>query len=123
MGDIQLNDRPPVIAQVTVGGQVIFSAAMAAAGQPARPEAQEWDGPIFLPPNGSRCELFYARLAGPTGVYPFAATDTLTIHPRPGDDALRGLVESGFTAHEWRIRAAAVHARSRTFPRPLTADR
>jgi hypothetical protein len=102
---------------MSVGGQVVFMAAMTPA-EPVRREAQAWEGRIFLPPNRSRRELFYAHLAGPTEVYPFAAADTLLISPRPDDDALRCLLDSGFTAKEWRSRAAAVHARSRTYPRP-----
>lgn len=118
---IRLSEQPPVV-EVSLGGDTVYAASMAAAG-PARREAQEWEGPIFLPPRGSRRELFYARLAGPTDVYPCDAADTLTIRPRPGDDALRCLVESGFIGVEWRVRAAAVHARSRTYRRPPTADR
>ena len=85
------------------------------AASPPLHEAQEWQGRIYLPPRGPRRELFYARLAGPTDVYPFGAADTLTIRPRPGDDVLGCLVESGFAGREWRVRAEAVHARSRTY--------
>ena len=118
LAEIRLSEPPAVAVEVSVGGQVIYHAAMAAAAEPTRHEAQSWEGRIFLPPRGSRRELFYAHLAGPTDVTPFTAADTLTICPHSGDDALRSLFESGFTGHEWRIRAAAVHARSRTYPRP-----
>jgi hypothetical protein len=127
LAGIHLNEQTPVAASVTMAGQIILTMSMAAATEPPRHEAQAWEGRIFLPPNGQRRELFYARLAGPTDVYPFTPADTLTI--RPGGDALRCLVESNFAAEEWRIRAAAVHARSRTYDRrttddgPQTADR
>jgi hypothetical protein len=114
LAGIRLSERPPVTVEVSVGEQVVFMAAMTPA-EPVRREAQAWEGRIFLPPNGSRRELFYAHLAGPTDVTPFTAADTLTI--RPHDAVLRCLLDSGFTGHEWRTRAAAVHARSRTYPR------
>jgi len=113
--NIRLNEPPAVAVEVGLGGHVAYAASMAAAG-PARHEAQAWEGAIHLPPHGARRELFYARLAGPTTVTPFTAPDTLTIHPR-GDDVLRQLVESGFAGQEWRVRTAAVHARSRTYRR------
>lgn len=115
LAEIRLSERPPVTIEMSVGGQVVFMAAMTPA-EPVRREAQAWEGRIFLPPNGARRELFYAHLAGPTEVYPFTAADTLAI--RPHDAVLRCLLDSGFTGHEWRTRAAAVHARSRTYPRP-----
>ena len=118
---IRLNEPPAVGVEVGMGGHVAYAATMAAA-EPLRHEAQAWEGAIYLPPNGPRRERFYARLAGPTDIYPFTTADTLTIQPH-GDDVLRQLVESGFAGQEWRVRAAAVHARSRTYRRPLTADR
>ena len=112
--EIRLNETPPAGFTVSVAGQVVCGATMAATAPP-RHEPQEWQGRIYLPPRGSRRELFYARLAGPTDVYLFGAADSLTIQPRPGDDVLGCLVESGFAGLEWRVRAAAVHARSRTY--------
>ena len=112
--EIRLNETPPAGFTVSVAGQVVCGATMAAA-TPPRHEPQEWQGRIYLPPRGARRELFYARLAGPTDVYAFGAADTLTIQPRPGDDVLGCVVESGFAGLEWRVRAAAVHARSRTY--------
>ena len=117
LADIRLSEPPAVAAAVTVAGQVVYRAERRAApSEPLRREAQTWEGRIFLPPHGARRELFYARLAGPTDVYPYDPADTLTIRPQ-GDDVLYCLVESGFAGHEWRVRAAAVHARSRTHPR------
>ena len=105
--NIRLNEQPPAGFTVSVAGQVVGAATLAAA-TPPRHEAQAWQGRIYLPPRGAHRELFYARLAGPTDVYPFGAADTLTIQPRPGDDVLGCLVESGFAGQEWRVRAAAV---------------
>jgi hypothetical protein len=117
LAGIRLSQSPAVGAAVTVAGQVVYRAEKRAApAEPLRREAQEWQGRIYLPPNGARRELFYARLAGPTEVYPFDAADTLTIQPR-GDGVWQWLVESGFGGQEWRVRAAAVHARSRTIRR------
>ena len=115
---IRLSEQPPAGFEVSVAGHVVCAATMSATAAPLRHESQEWEGRIFLPPLGERRELFYARLAGATDIYPFDAADALTIHPRPGDDVLRCLVESGFAGQEWRVRAAAVHARSRTYARP-----
>lgn len=112
--NIRLNEQPPAGFTISTAGQVVCAATLIAA-TPPRHEAQEWQGRIYLPPRGPRRELFYARLAGPTDVYPFGAADTLTIRPRPGDDVLGCLVESGFAGREWRVRAEAVHARSRTY--------
>ena len=117
LADIRLSEQPPVAATVNLAGQVVLSMAMAAATAPSRHEAQAWEGRIYLPPNGAQRELFYAHLAGPTDIYPFTAADTLTLRPRPGDGVLGALVESGFAGVEWRVRAAAVHARSRTYRR------
>ena len=115
LANIQLNEQPPARFEVSDAGQVVCTATMTGATEPPRHEAQEWQGRIYLPPRGSRRELFYARLAGPTDVYAFGAADSLTIRPRPGDEVLGCLVESGFAGREWRVRAAAVHARSRTY--------
>ena len=119
LADIRLSQPPTIAAAVTVAGQVVYTAEKRPApAEPLRREAQAWEGRIYLPPHGARRELFYARLAGPTDVYPFNPADTLTIRPQ-GDDVLHWLVESGFVGHEWRVRAAAVHARSRTYPRSM----
>lgn len=112
--EIGLNETPPAGFTLTVADHVVCAATMAAA-PPLRHESHDWQGRIYLPPRRSRRELFYARLAGPTDIYPFTAADTLTIRPRPGDDVLGCLVESGFAGREWRVRAEAVHARSRTY--------
>ena len=113
--DIQLNEPPSAGFAVSNAGQIVCAATMAWPTEPSRHEAQEWQGRIYLPPRGSRRELFYARLAGPTDLFPFGVRDSLTIQPRPGDDVLGCLVQSGFAGREWRARAAAVHERSRTY--------
>ena len=78
-----------------------------------------WEGPIFLPGGAARRgygNLFVARLAGPTDIYPFApGVDVLKLAPAGGPPALRWLAESGFVAREWHVRGQANHARSKTF--------
>lgn len=86
---------------------------------PAWSGEETWAGGILLPRRLSRTakaeECFTARLSGPTKIYPFAPTDTLTISPTPRAPILQWLCDSGFTGAEWRVRADAVHAKSETY--------
>jgi len=111
---IQVTERPPVTMAVSRGEVGLFAASLAEGTPRANVEAQEWEGPIFLP--GGKA-VFYARLAGATDVYPFTTADTVSIRPDENDEALRQLVECGFVGREWRVRATATHARTRTHRR------
>ena len=112
--DIRVVEQPPVSIAAADSGTTRFAAALAPETPRAGHEAQDWEGAIYLP-GGEK--VFYARLAGPTEVYPFTAADTLTIQPGADDAALRQLVDSGFSGREWRVRAAATHSRSKTYRR------
>jgi len=112
--DIRLAAGAPVTVDVRVGGAPVYAAAMATGLGAVRSEDQDWEGRIYLPRRGGERRLFYARLAGPTGVYPFTTADTLAIRPGPDDAALRELAVSGFGGQEWRVRTAATHSRSKT---------
>ena len=109
---LRVREQPPVSISASRGGAMHFTASLAPETPRAGHEAQDWEGAIYLP-GGEK--LFYARLAGPTDVYPFTAADTLAIRPGPDDAALRELVASGFSGREWRVRPAATHSRSKTY--------
>jgi hypothetical protein len=81
---------------------------------------ETWEGPIYLPARAGKGELFYARLAGRTEVYPWSESgDVLTLNPSLGDIPVAALADSGFCPHQWRIRRHASHARSKTYSRTL----
>jgi len=90
-------------------------------GKPqSRPQRADelWQGAIFLPRDATSKQpgnFFYASLGGATDAYPFSPSlDTFELKPQP-DTPLRWLSDSNFTGKEWRIRANATHARSKTF--------
>jgi hypothetical protein len=76
-----------------------------------------WEGPIYLPSVGGKPpELFYAKLSGPTDVYPFLVeADLCELNPTAHHPAIRALVDSRFVPREWSIRRGATHARTKTF--------
>src|SRR5262249_44615883 len=89
-------------------------------GPPVRQQDALWEGPIFLPGGAAKKgwgNLFVARLAGPTDVYPFVpGADVLRLAPAEGGPGgVRGLGEAGFAGREWHVRGRANHARSKTF--------
>jgi hypothetical protein len=79
-----------------------------------------WEGPIFLPGGRTApgAKWFYARIGGPTRVYPYLPDrDQLTIRPEHAPAALSWLLESGFAGRQWAIRDSAAHAKSKTYSR------
>jgi hypothetical protein len=114
-GAVSVTDRLPVAIEVSVDQTVMFNARMAAAVPCLRREEEWFEGPVYLP-GGQR--LFYARLGGPTETYPFAPDlDFIEVHPQPRFEVFQRLSASNFTPIEWRIRHAATHAKSKTYPR------
>jgi hypothetical protein len=78
----------------------------------------DWTGAIFLPParQSSQRKFFHAKLSGPIQVAPFAATSAeFKLQPSSQQPAIEMLVDSHFAPIEWRVRANATHARSKTF--------
>ena len=111
----------PVSLRVGPGGGEVFRAERGAGGEPGREETDAWEGPIFLPTRpGRRPErVFFARLRGDARVYPFRKDrDALSIRPSRRATDLHALVDSDFVACEWVVRAAAIHARSKTYRMP-----
>lgn len=108
-------------ASVTLSGASgpALRAAMGGATTCVRSETSIWEGAIYLPERGAASQRsrrrFFARLGGPTEIYPSTPSDTLEIRPTERDTALRQLVDSHFMIKEWRVGRDATHARSRTY--------
>lgn len=124
-GDVRVSAELPAAVRLAGRGGAVFRAEMAAhapATAPARSGQDGWEGPVFLParrrakaPEG---RLFFARLRGHTQTYPFdLGVDSLTIRPGKDGAALQALLESRFVPREWIVRAAAAHAKSKTYER------
>jgi len=115
---IELGERAPGHMRVAPGQTTALAARMGP-GATGEQRAEVFAGPIYLPGDGrGRGEMFTARLEGTATIIPFdPARDTLTIDPA-GGPVFSHLVASGFRGQEWRLRGAAIHARSRTAARP-----
>jgi hypothetical protein len=109
----------PASISLTTRAGVSVRAAMAASATPLWSRDDTWEGSIFLPTppvRRARCRWFRARLGGLTLAYAFnPAADTLTLNPAGGAGVPQLLIDSQFTPEEWRLRAHATHARSRTY--------
>lgn len=114
LAGLALEVRVPARMAVSANGYELFSARMGSQRSPARNEDNLFEGSIYLP--GGR-DVFYAHLSGAADVYLFDEADTLFFRPDSAGDIFAQLVDSGFTGGEWRLRAGAVHARSKTFKR------
>lgn len=100
--------------------QARFSAANRNPAEPLRTSAECFEGPIFLPPQGSRDEMsprfFRARIAGQTTIWTNdAIRDMVEFAPDGASEVFDSLRASGFAIREWHLRPAANHARSKTF--------
>lgn len=83
---------------------------------PSRTGPDGWEGAVYLPESRGRRGVCFAQVKGRTRVYPFVRTeDVLTITPSADAEALRALLDSQFSAQEWRVRADATHGKSKTF--------
>jgi hypothetical protein len=124
-GRILVDTCLPGSISLCEGPEAAFHAAMARDGpvpcrEPLRVGVDGWEGPTFLPCDGhsprASSKWFFAKVGGQTRVYPFlSAGDQVTIGPGRSQDALRRVIESGFSGREWSIRVDARHARTRTF--------
>lgn len=122
-GAIAVHEQPPAAIRLTLGGDLVFGAAMSGARDPKGRSDELWEGAIYLPRrlarNRAAGERFFARMGGQTEVYPYLPeSDRCDIRPRPDDAVLGWLGDSRFSPGEWRLRRGARHARSRTFARP-----
>jgi hypothetical protein len=118
-GTTRVQAEVPAAVELTVGGRVVYRAAMQASGgasqrAPAQSGPGGWSGPIYLP---GRERLFFATISGHTETYPFGANDTLLLQPSPESQVLQALVDSHFQPCEWSLRGDASHAKSKTYRR------
>ncbi len=110
--------------QLADGGRLLIGAVLSPAAPRLAGDPGLWDCALFLP--GGR-EFFRARLSGAYSTYAFETGQPGQNRPgqsrfdlsgiRP-DDAVYPLIESGFVPRRWSLRHGAVHARSKTVPRP-----
>jgi hypothetical protein len=108
--DVRHNRRP------------LFRAQMPQLREPSARGDEKWAGPVFLPPLATRQKaggpLFFVAFSGEQAAYPFVpSTDSIEITPSSDHPVFQWLCDSNFTATEWRIRANATHARSKTYRR------
>jgi hypothetical protein len=114
-GAVTLRNQLPAAIGVQVDRVVALQAQMSQARPCLRGAEEMWEGPIYLP---RQQKLFFARLGGFTETYAFLPdADSIMIQPSKRFAVFQWLCESGFTPHEWRIRHAATHAKSKTYPR------
>ena len=116
---LDVDEQLPARMGVARGGRDLFVARMGSGRPPARREDAVFDGPIYLPGG---MKVFFARLSGAAGIFPFEAVDTVTLTPDSTESIFRRLVESGFAGEEWRVRSGAVHARTKTYNRVNRKD-
>ncbi|MEX0676503.1 MAG: hypothetical protein WD063_05475 [Pirellulales bacterium] len=121
---IRVETRLPAAFEVSLAEGVILRAEMSADStsatrKPTRLQEESWEGPIFLPssPRQQDPKVFFARLAGHTHAYPFAARDTITLKPTSRAPIVEWLAESEFSPQEWAIRETATHARTKSVGR------
>lgn len=120
---VQVEHLLPASLTLSVGAAPILKASMKGARPLLRNTDELWEGTIFLPRDTNQANVpgrhFYARLGGRTETYPFLShTDSFELAPAAQDKVVQWLSASNFRAQEWRLRADATHARSRTYTRP-----
>jgi hypothetical protein len=81
------------------------------------------EGPIFLPRARAHDQTprkyFMASLGGNTQTFAFVpGSDVFELDPAESGDTFSQLRDSGFTAHAWRVRQSATHAKSRALLDP-----
>lgn len=99
-----------------------IEARMQGHGESAARVTETWEGTIHLPRDPTRPKrpgrIYHARLEGTHDVYPYReGADALTLHAGSPPAAL--LRASGFRPREWRVGAAGIHARSKSYERPI----
>jgi hypothetical protein len=120
--DVQLRTELPLSISAAPTGQSPLMATMGPGPRnPIRSGEEGFTGPLFLPPRrtGVDAERFFvAEISGLTQVFAFdPARDTLALSPVNAPEAFRWLAESGIQGHEWHIRTAGRHAKSKTYRR------
>lgn len=118
--ECQVSVQSPLLVRVRAKSGFVFRAEMSPLARAAMREGEEsWEAPVFLPPGGAahNSRLFFGRLSGHTVVYPFSSGDSVSLDGSSGGGVLRPLVDSGFSAKEWVVRADAEHGKSKTYRR------
>jgi len=118
--ECQVSVQRPLSARVTATGGFVFRAEMSPLARAASRAVDEtWEGPVFLPPRSAAdgIRLFFGRLSGHTTAYPFLSGDSVSLDGSTAGGVLRPLVDSGFSAMEWLVRADATHGKSKTYRR------
>lgn len=110
---VEVSERMPARFAVKHGKETVCEGKMIGDRSPARTEVEHFEGPVHLPGG----KYFTARISGITGFYPFEAGDMFSVKASAHEKVFQQLLESHFTAGEWRIRGDAVHGKSRTFRR------
>jgi hypothetical protein len=119
-GECQISVQNPISVRVRAKDGVVVRAEMSPLARAATRAGEEtWEGPVFLSPRGvaEDSRLFFARLSGHTLTYPFLSGDRVSLDGSTGGGVLRPLVDSGFSAKEWVMRADATHGKSKTYRR------
>lgn len=111
--------EPALGLEVRASGQLLFQAQMhLPPPAPLRQSAERWCGAIYLPKLGRQAagqRVFFADLSGDTTVYLFRENcDQLALIADPHSPVFGWLEEAHFQPKAWSVRAAAVHARSKT---------
>ncbi|MFN8597000.1 MAG: hypothetical protein U0559_12560 [Anaerolineae bacterium] len=118
-GEIHVDARGPAAVDLRLKHEPVFTAKQSAIAAPISNADEMWAGPIYLPRYlvgaSDPGRVFYAKLSGQTQVYPFAASDSLLL--KPTVPVFNWLIESKFTARDWRLRTNATHAKSKTYRR------
>lgn len=123
-GRVSLSPEFPAFMRLGDEATPIVEVAMSAANDRTLPAASPdgWEGPIFLPDlNDDAVEsarLFYGSLTGDTHTMSFdPIRDVFRLGNSQSDPVVSPLVESGFEPHEWILRAAGRHGKSKTIRR------
>ncbi|MGB8648170.1 MAG: hypothetical protein WCF84_23235 [Anaerolineae bacterium] len=118
---IQMQAKLPASAALGERDNLTLSMKMSGQGSCLSRREDVWEGPLYLPRYMTKMRgpgnFFFARLSGYIETYPFSPLDSFELKPSRDDRVLQSLVESHFTGQEWRIRANATHAKSKTYPR------
>lgn len=113
-GQVDLRETAPCLLTARSNDQTVLNTEMSGATRPITEEEETWEGVVFLP-KGSGEKYFIAKLSGRSKNCPFIETDKINIQSHHQQDVFELLVNSGFSAKEWRMRSRAFHAKSKTY--------
>ncbi|HEX6289543.1 MAG TPA: hypothetical protein VFZ66_10150 [Herpetosiphonaceae bacterium] len=125
-GSVHVDEQTPALIDVSERRRTLFRAEMEQPRAPVSVDDEAWSGPVFLPnsmtKNHSQGQKFFVSVSGEQAIYAFSpTTDRLALSASEDHELFQWLIDSGFTATEWRIRGSAEHARSQTYDRAFQA--